>query len=113
MFGALHDSCVPVSAASDVGQLSYDTLYSKLSATKGHVDEKVLSHMIRCFAAQIPLANQQLLSELYDSAKAYPMSSTKASLREDEGLVFACVGGTPSRCATIYSVPTHLISTWL
>jgi len=38
-----------------------------LSTTKGHVDQKVLSQMIRFFAAAIPLANQQLLSELYDS----------------------------------------------
>lgn len=92
-------ACLSVSAASGPGQLSYNELYSKLSLTKGHVDEKVLSQMIRFFVAAIPLASQQLLSELYDSAKASPLSSTKAILREDEGLVFngACVGGTPSR----------------
>ena len=46
VFGALHDSCVLVSAASGSGQLSYDALYSKLSTTKGHVYKKVLSQMI-------------------------------------------------------------------
>lgn len=36
---------------SGPGRLTYDELYSKLSQTKGHVDNKVLSHMIRFFAA--------------------------------------------------------------
>ena len=100
-----------VSAASGLGQLTYDSLYSKLSTTKGHVDKKVSAQMIQLFAAAIPLANQQLLSELYDSAKASPLSSMKASLREEEGLVFngAFVGGTPSRCATVYSVLAHIL----
>ena len=92
-----------VSAASGPQLLIYDELYKKLSTTKEHVDKRVLSQMIRFFAAAIPLADQQLLSELYDSAKARPLSSTKASLREDEGLDFNGVfaGGTPSRCATV------------
>ena len=104
-------ACLSVSAASDPGQLTYDALYSKLCATKWHVDKKVVDQMIRFFAAAIPLASQQLLSELYDSAKASPLSSTKDILRKDEGLVFhgALVGGTPSRCATIYSVLTHIL----
>ena len=104
-------ACLSVSAASGPEQLTYDALYSKLSTTKGYVDKKVLSQMIRFFAAAIPLANQQLLSELYDSAKASPLSSTKTSLREDEGLVFngAFAGGTPSRCVTVYSVLTHIL----
>lgn len=98
-------------AASGPGRLTYDELYSKLSQTKGHVDSKVLSHMIRFFAAEIPLANQDILSDLYDSAKASPLSSTKASLREDEGLIFngAFVAGTPSRCATLYLVLTPIL----
>ena len=101
-----------VSAASVSDQLTYDALYSKLSTTKGYVDPKVISQMIQFFAAAIPLANQQLLSELYDSAKASPLSSTKASLRENEGLVCnrAFVGGTPSRCAKVYSVLTHILA---
>jgi len=111
VLGLCTPACLSVFAASGSGQLTYDALYSKLSTTKGHVDQKVLSQMIRFFAAAIPLANQQLLSELYDSAKASPLSSTKASLREDEGLVFngAFVGGTPCRCATVYSVLTHIL----
>ncbi|KAL0035576.1 hypothetical protein WJX77_012718 [Trebouxia sp. C0004] len=90
-------------AASGPGRLTYDELYSKLSQTKGHVDSKVLSHMIRFFAAEILLANQDILSDLYDSAKASPLSSTKASLREDEGLIFngAFVAGTPSRAVLL------------
>lgn len=100
-----------MSAASNSGQLTYDALYSKLSATKGHVDKKVLSQMILFYAAAIALASQQLLSEFYDLAKASPMSSTKASLKEDEGLVFngALVAGTSSRCATVKSVLTHTL----
>ena len=92
-------------------RLTYDELYSKLSQTKGHVDSKVLSHMIRFFAAEILLANQDILSDLYDSAKACPLSSTKASLREDEGLIFngAFVTGTPSRCARLYLVLTPML----
>ncbi|KAL0023265.1 hypothetical protein WJX77_001050 [Trebouxia sp. C0004] len=88
---------------SGPGRLTYDELYSKLSQTKGHVDSKVLSHMIRFFAAEILLANQDILSDLYDSAKASPLSSTKASLREDEGLIFngAFVAGTPSRAVLL------------
>ena len=70
-------------AASGPGRLTYDELYSKLSQTKGHVDSKVLSHIIGFFVADILLANQDILSDLYDSAKASPLSSTKASLRED------------------------------
>ncbi len=99
-------------AASGPGRLTYDELYSKLSQTKGHVDSKVLSHMIRFFAAEILLANQDILSDLYDAAKASPLSSTKASLREDEGLIFngAFVAGTPSRCATLYLVLTPVLS---
>lgn len=101
-----------MSAASDSGQLTFDALYSKLNTTKGHVDIKVLSQMIRFFAPAIPLANQQLLSELNDSERFSPLSSTKASLREDEGLVFngAVVGGTPSRRATVYSVLAHMLA---
>jgi len=100
-----------VYAASGPGRLTYDELYSKLSQTKGHVDSKVLSHMIRFFAAEILLANQDILSDLYDAAKASPLSSTKASLREDEGLIFngAFVAGTPSRCATLYLVLTPIL----
>ena len=99
----LPDNLMPaflsVSAATNAGQLTYDDLYNKLSRTKEYVDRKVLSHMILFFAAAIPLANPQLLSELYDLARASPLSSTKAILREDEGLVFdgAFMGGTPSR----------------
>ncbi|DBB11837.1 TPA: hypothetical protein ACH3X3_005985 [Trebouxia sp. C0006] len=91
------------SGASGPGRLTYDELYSKLSQTKGHVDSKVLSHMIRFFAAEILLANQDILSDLYDAAKASPLSSTKASLREDEGLIFngAFVAGTPSRAVLL------------
>ena len=98
-------------AASGPGRLTYDELYSKLSQTKGHVDSKVLSHMIRFFAAEIHLANQDILSDLYDATKASPLSSTKASLREDEGLILngAFVAGTPSRCATLYSVLTPIL----
>ncbi|KAL3155223.1 Protein kinase, membrane associated tyrosine threonine 1 [Trebouxia sp. C0010 RCD-2024] len=59
--------------------------------------------MIRFFAAEILLANWDILSNLYDSAKASPLSSTKASLREDEGLIFngAFVAGTPSRAVLL------------
>ena len=71
----------------------------------------MLSHMIHFFAAQIPLANQDILSQLYDSAKASPLSSTKASLREHEGLVFngAFAAGTPSTYATLYLVLTPML----
>ena len=101
-----------LSAASHSEQLTYDALYSKLGTTKGHVDQKVLSQMIRFFAAAIPLANQQLLSELYDSAKASPLSSTKASLRQDAGLFIngAFAGGMPSRCAKVYAALTHILA---
>jgi hypothetical protein len=104
-------ACLTVSAASDPGQLTHDALYSKLCTTKGHVDKKVVDQMVRFFAAAIPLASQQLLSELYDLAKASPLSNTKDILRKDEGLLFngAFVAGTPSRCATIYSVLTHIL----
>jgi len=90
-------------SALSPGPLTYDELYSKLSQTKGHVDSKVLSHMIHFFAAEILLANQDILSDLYDRAKASPLSSTKASLREDEGLIFngAFVAGTPSRAVLL------------
>lgn len=87
----------------------YDALYNKLSITQGHVDKKVLNQMIASYAAAIPLANQELLSEFclfYDLAKASPVSSTKASLRENKGLVFevwsdsgGVMAGTSSRCA--------------
>ena len=112
VFWALHDICMLVSAASGSGQLSYDTLYSKLSTTKGHVYKTVL---IRFFAAATPLANQQLLFRPFDLPKPSPASSTKASLRDNEGLFNgAFAGGTISRCATVCSVlPTYLIFTWL
>ena len=76
------------------------------------MDPKVISQMIQFFAAAIPLANPQLLSELYDSAKASPLSSTKASLREDEALVFngTFLDGTPSRCG-LHSVLAHILAT--
>ena len=57
-------ACLSVSAAISPGQLSYNELYSKSSTTKGHVDEKVLSQMIHFFAPAMPLASQQLLSDL-------------------------------------------------
>ena len=81
------------------GGLDYEALHRKLSLVKSYVDPKVLSQMIRFFAPQIPLADQQLLSQLYDTAQASPLTSTRASLRVDEGLVFngAFAGGTPSR----------------
>lgn len=88
----------------------YDALYNKLSIAKGHVDKKVLNQMITSYAAATPLASQELLSEFYDLAKASPMSSTKASLNENEGLVFkvwsdsgGVMAGTSSRCATTCS----------
>lgn len=67
--------------------------------------------MAHFFAAAIPLASQQLLSELYDLAKASPFSNTKDMLRKDAGLLFngVFVAGTPSRCATICSVLTHIL----
>lgn len=104
-------ACFSVYAASGPGRLTYDELHSKLSQTKGHVDSKVLSYMIRFYAAEILLADQDILSDLYDSAKASPLSSTKASLREDLGLIFngASVAGTPSRCATLHSVLTPIL----
>ena len=105
-------ACLSVSAASDPGQLMHDALYSKLCTMKGHVDKKVVDQMVRFFAAATPLASQQLLSELYDLAKASPLSNTKDILRKDEGLLFngAFVAGTHCRCATRYSVLTHILA---
>jgi len=103
----LAQGCSSVSAATMSG---YDALYNKLSIAKGHVDKKVLNQMITSYAAATPLASQELLSEFYDLAKASPMSSTKASLNENEGLVFkvwsdsgGVMAGTSSRCATTCS----------
>ena len=75
------------------------------------MDPKVLNQMIRFFAPQIPLADQQLLSQLYDTAKASPLTSTRASLRVDEGLVFsgAFAGGTPSRYEEVWPILLHVI----
>ena len=88
-----------VSAAMGPGGLDYETLHRKLSLVRSYVDPKVLNQMIRFFAPQIPLADQQLLSQLYDTAKASPLTTTRLSLRSDQGLVFngAFAGGTPSR----------------
>lgn len=91
------------------GGLDYETLHRKLSLVRSYVDPKVLNQMIRFFAPQIPLADQQLLSQLYDTAKASPLTSTRASLRVDEGLVFmfngAFAGGTPSRYEEVWPIP--------
>lgn len=90
-------------AAMGPGGLDYETLHRKLSLVRSYVDPKVLNQMIRFFAPQIPLADQQLLSQLYDTAKASPLTSTRASLRVNEGLVFngAFAGGTPSRAVLL------------
>ncbi len=104
-----------VSAATREGALDYEALHKKLSTVKPYVDEKVLKQMIRFFAAQIPLADQQLLSQLYDSAKASPLTSTRMILRMDEGLVFngAFAGGMPSRCEMDWLVSsTCLVFKW-
>ena len=67
---------------------------------KQYVDEKVLNEMINLFAPQIPFAAPQLLSQLYDTAKASPQTSTKATLRMTEGLALigTLAGALPSRC---------------
>ena len=44
------------------GGLDYEALHRKLSLLRSCVDPKVLDQMIRFFAPQIPLADQQLLS---------------------------------------------------
>ena len=77
-----------MSTAMGPGGLDYKLLHRKLSLVRSYVDLKVLNQMIRCFAPQTALADQQLLSQLYDTAKASPLTSTRASLRVDEGLVF-------------------------
>ncbi|DBA97249.1 TPA: hypothetical protein ACH3X1_014997 [Trebouxia sp. C0004] len=43
------------------GGLDYETLHRNLSLVRSYVDPKVLNQMIRFFAPQIPLADQQLL----------------------------------------------------
>ena len=53
-----------MSAATGPGGLDYETLHRKLSLVRSYVDPKVLNQMIRFFAPQIPLADQQLLSQL-------------------------------------------------
>ena len=99
-----------MSAAMGPGGLDYETLHRKLSLVRSYVDPKVLNQMIRFFAPQIPLADQQLLSQLYDTAKASPLTSTRASLRVDEGLVFngAFAGGTPSRYEEVWPILLHV-----
>lgn len=107
-----------MSAGRDLEQLTHQSLYSKLSLTEGHVDDKVLDQMIQLYGAAIPLASGQLLSKLYNLAKASPLSSTQANLREDEGLVFkgANLGGTSSRCVVTcaaFMTRTCLTPIWL
>ena len=101
-----------MSAAMGPGGLDYETLHRKLSLVRSYVDPKVLNQMIRFFAPQIPLADQQLLSQLYDTAKASPLTSTRASLRVNEGLVFngAFAGGTPSRYGQSFSM--YMVCRW-
>ncbi|DBA94960.1 TPA: hypothetical protein ACH3X1_002486 [Trebouxia sp. C0004] len=101
-------------SAMGPGGLDYETLHRRLSLLRSYVDLKVLNQMIRFFAPQIPLADQQLLSQLYDTAKASPLTSTRASLRVDEGLVFngEFAGGTPGmkRCGRSSSM--YLVCRW-
>lgn len=108
-------ACLCVSAASAPEQLTHEALSSKLRTLKGHVDNKVVDQMVQLFAAAIPLAGQELLSEYYDLAKASPLTHTKDVLRREQGLVFngAFVAGAPSRCVlqSIEISPTYLTST--
>ncbi|DBB05369.1 TPA: hypothetical protein ACH3X3_010586 [Trebouxia sp. C0006] len=90
-------------AASAPEQLTHEALSSKLRTLKGHVDNKVVDQMVQLFAAAIPLAGQELLSEYYDLAKASPLTHTKDVLRREQGLVFngAFVAGAPSRAVLL------------
>ena len=54
-----------MSAAMGPGGLDYEILHRKLSLVRSYVDPKVLSQMIQFLMPQIPLADQQLLSQLY------------------------------------------------
>lgn len=47
-----------------------------------------MNQMILLFAAQIPLASDTLLCELYDKANISPLASTQAALKTDAGIVF-------------------------
>ena len=90
-------------------------MYRKLSEVKQSVDKKMLHQMICFFAAQIPFADQQLLCQLYDSAKASPLTSTRSTLRMDEDLGFngTFAGGMPSRCKVDWLLSsTCLVFKW-
>ena len=99
-----------MSAARGPQGLDSETLHRQLSLLRSYVDPKVVNQMIRFFAPQILLADDQLLSQLYDTAKASPLTSTRASLRADEGLVFngAFAGGTPSRYEEVWPILLHI-----
>lgn len=91
----------PVFAATG---LDYEALSNKMRRLVEHVESKVLRQMINYFAPQIPLADAQLLRQYYDTAKASPLTSTKANLKTEAKLVFngAVAGGSPSRCVNSY-----------
>ena len=60
-------------------------------------------------------ADQQLLCQLYDAAKARPLTSTRLTLRIDEGLGFngTFAGGMPSRCKVDWLLSsTCLVFKW-
>lgn len=64
------------------------------------MERKMLFQVIHFSAPQIPLANGELLCRYYDAVKASPLTSTRAYLKTEAGLVFngSFAGGSSSRC---------------
>lgn len=64
------------------------------------VNPKVVQDMVLFFANSVSLADDELLARLYDSAAAFPHSSTKKRMMTHHGVVFngPFGGGMPARC---------------